>query len=337
MATIGQPGEGCTGGFNGSLGAGSVLTAEAEAFLAEWLDPCPFVTAHTSGSTGQPKEIRLPKADMLHSALATNRRFSITSGSLLVCPLSPAYVAGKMMLVRALQAGCRIVFETPSNRPLVCDYGATIDLLPVVPSQCAALLDNPLARRVATVIVGGGAVSPETEQALCRAPFRAFATYGMTETCSHVALRAPGETLYRAMPGVTFGTDRRDCLRVVAPGYTFGSLQTNDVVSLASPTEFRWLGRYDNVVISGGVKLHPESLEQALRPLLSRPFYLSGRPDPKWGQRLVMHVLAPLSCEERNQILALCRSVLPPFALPKEIIPDAEFAYTPNGKLIRRP
>lgn len=315
------------------------LTPEAEAFLAEWENSDDTILAHTSGSTGTPKEIRLPKADMRVSARATNRRFGLTASSLLVCPLSAGYIAGKMMLVRALEADCSLIFEPPSNHPLQRHYGATIDLLPVVPSQCAALLENPLAARVRNVIVGGAPMSRGLETRLQDAPFAAFATYGMTETCSHVALRQPGSRDYTAMPGVAFATDHRDCLKIIAPDYTFGTLQTNDVVRLHTPSTFEWLGRYDNVINTGGVKFEVEPLEEILAEEISEPFYLVGVPDEKWGQRVVLRIETgseAVDPQAVSEILEFCKKRFPRYAVPKEITPIVHFARTPSGKVIRK-
>ena len=88
------------------------------AFIEEYLSDKPYVVAHTSGSTGAPKEIHLLKTDMEASARLTNEFFSLNADSLFYLSLSPRFIAGKMMIVRALQLGARIIEETPSNTPL---------------------------------------------------------------------------------------------------------------------------------------------------------------------------------------------------------------------------
>lgn len=320
---------------------GVTLTGEKEAlngaraFLEEWHSPMPHITAHTSGSTGTPKEIHLPKEDMRVSARATNRRFGIDASSTLLLPLSPDYIAGKMMLVRAAEARCRIIVERPSNTLLTHDYGCIIDLMAVVPSQCASLMENPVARRcLRNLIIGGAPLTPETEHQLAAAPWQSFATYGMTETCSHVALRALGQPLYSAMPGVTFDTDSRGCLVINAPSYSFGTLTTNDVITLASPTGFEWRGRYDNVINSGGVKLHPEELEALLAPHINCAFYLDGIPDCKWGTAL--RLTAEESPASAEKLMAICRNILPAHAVPKSIRILPVLPRTSSGKILRR-
>lgn len=309
-----------------------LLTPETRQFIKEWENPSPFIEAHTSGSTGTPKAIRLLKADMLTSARATNARFGIDSASLLVCPLSAEYIAGKMMIVRALQAGCYLWMLTPSNRftGQLSTLGAPITLLAVVPSQVPDLLAWDGLNRVQNVIIGGAPLAPQTEQSLVEAHVNAFATYGMTETCSHVALRPMGADIYQAMPGVNFGVDQRRCLRIQAPDFSFQALQTNDCVQLLSPSSFRWLGRADNVINSGGIKIHPEEVERLLAPLLSAPYFVIGIPDTKWGTALALVVESTPSASPLNF------STLPPYLRPKKVIYTPKLPRTPNGKILRR-
>lgn len=311
---------------------------EAKSFLRQWESDSPFVDARTSGSTGTPKAVKLPKADMRQSAASTIEYFGLNSGSTLVCPLSASYIAGKMMIVRALEAGCTIVMEKPSNRPLLADYG-TIDLMAVVPSQCEALIANEIARTtLRNVIVGGAAIPRDVELKLMNTPWRSLATYGMTETCSHVALRRIGTEFYHAMPGITFATDSRGCLVIEAPAFTFGRMVTNDVAELTDDKCFRWLGRHDNVINSGGVKFHPEQLEATMREFVEQEFYFKGVPHPVWGEAVGMVVEAP-GVENRAQfseeILEMCRLHLPRYAVPSAIEIVERIPRTSNGKVRR--
>lgn len=321
--------------------------AEVESFLRQWESEEAHIVAHTSGSTGAPKEIRLPKSDILVSARATNRRFGINSGSRLLCPLSANYIAGKMMIARAIAADCEVAFCRPSNRflqsPETTGYLAGgVDLLPIVPSQCLSLLEslksNPTAIR--NVIIGGAALSHDAEEALlaARPPGTGiFATYGMTETCSHVALRGLGEEHFTAMPGVSFSLDNRECLRITAPEYSFTELQTNDIARLVNDSEFIWRGRFDNVINSGGIKIFPEETERKLRGMLPCRFYLKGVADPKWGEavRLVIEDNPASPCVSDESIMEICRECLSPFELPKSIMRVETLPVTSTGKLRR--
>ena len=168
---------------------------------------------------------------------------------------------------------------------------------------------------------------PELARKTIASGWNAFIGYGMTETCSHVALRRlddPSE-VYRAMPGVTFEAGRDGCLAVVAPHYSFRRLETRDIVTILSPTEMCWRGRADNVIISGGRKFFPEELEKTYAPLLEgRRFYVCGRPDEKWGQA----VTVVMEGEPMESVPCL------PFCKAVEYVP--ELPRTANGKIIRR-
>ena len=212
-------------------------------FLAEWHNADDFITAHTSGSTGTPKVIHLLKSDMLASARATNARFGIGARSRGLLCLSPDYIAGKMMIVRALDA----------------DH----------PDRLA---------RLATIIGGGGPVSPELENKLADLNANAYSTYGMTETCSHIAVRRIGiDRHYTTLAPTTVSADSRGCLVARMPHLSVGEVTTNDIVDILSATEFRWRGRIDNAINSGGVKIIPEELEREIADLLDVRYYINHR------------------------------------------------------------
>ena len=301
-------------------------------FLAEWRSDVPYIEAHTSGSTGTPKSIRLLKTDMRVSAEATNRFFGITHDSVLAIPLSADYIAGKMMAVRADVAGCRLI-EMPVSNSVVID--THIDLLAIVPSQVESVLANvDVARKVGNILVGGGPLSQSRAMALTESGIPSFLGYGMTETCSHVALRRIGaDGRYHAMPGVSFEADGRGCLVIISGKYSWKRIVTNDVARILSPDTFEWLGRYDNVVISGGIKLHPEKIEQEIKAALPHmpEFYLVGEPDEKWGSRLVMVIEdAPDSLTDD-----LLGSGIDRRKLPKRIVSVKKLPQCANGKLRR--
>lgn len=307
-------------------------------FVDEWNNDSPHVVAHTSGSTGTPKEIRLLKSDMVRSASATCTKFGIGRGSVMVLPLSADYIAGKMMIVRAMVSQAHLWIESPSNRPLIRDYGM-IDLLPVVPSQLEWLLeDTSLLSSVRNLIVGGGAISSDLEMRLSRSGVNAYASYGMTETCSHVALRRIGDdsATYEALPGIEFDVDERGCLIVNADGFSFGSLVTNDMVHLVDRYRFRWKGRWDNVINTGGIKLFPEAVEQRISSSMTLPpFYLVGRPSEKWGEEVVMYIESGSKKMNVSDIVSCLRKILNRYEMPKEIITVSNFERTASGKVKR--
>ncbi|MDE6485610.1 MAG: AMP-binding protein [Duncaniella sp.] len=306
-------------------------------FYRQWTDASPYIEAHTSGSTGEPKVIRLLKTDMELSARATCRRFGIDGGSVLATPLSADYIAGKMMAVRQAVSGARLV-ELPRSRTPLRDYsGDPVDLLAIVPAQIPDLLDA-LKRgvEIRDVIVGGAPVSPADETRLAGCGASVFATYGMTETCSHIALRPMGHDVYTVMPGISVSLNADGCLRIDTGAMNVGVLDTRDVCEVLSPAEFRWLGRMDNVINSGGIKLHPEEIERSLAEVMEgREFYITKRASTLWGEEAVMVVVTG-DDELPVAVLDRISETLPGYMRPKDIIYDSSPEYTQSGKLKRR-
>lgn len=310
-----------------------------EDFIGEWHDNKDYIIAHTSGSTGKPKEVRLLKSDMRCSARATNQFFNIGNNSRLMLCLSPDYIAGKMMIVRALEANAELIVESPSNHPLSDYDGSRIDLIAVVPSQALFLANHvSLLNKVSSMIVGGGEIAPELWEKLAVLPYRIYSTYGMTETCSHVALAkiSREKEPYKALPGVEFAVDDRDCLIIKAPKYSFGKLVTNDIVRLLSPLSFKWIGRYDNVINTGGIKVFPEEVEQKIAHIIPTRFYIGSRKSEKWGNEVVLFMECDgLSDYQKDIIMADISNILSPIERPKDIIFLEKFQETSSGKIKR--
>ncbi|MDE6100545.1 MAG: AMP-binding protein [Paramuribaculum sp.] len=304
-----------------------------ERFVELWKDDSDYIEAYTSGSTGVPKMVKLSKSDMELSARATCEFFGVESGSLVFLPLAVDYIAGKMMVVRAEVSGSDIMVEPPSNQPLKTCPSAPIRLAAVVPSQVDGLLASKWVGLIENLIVGGAPLSEADEKKLIDSGINAYATYGMTETCSHVAIRRLGDRYYRALPTVRFSIDERGCLVIHSEVMSFGRLVTNDVVSLLDSKNFEWHGRYDNVINSGGIKVLPENIERKLTDLLrDRTFYITSRPSEKWGDEVVLVVEgdAPVVGLEEYASKFLLKA-----ERPKAVINVGSVSRTSTGKLLR--
>ncbi len=314
-------------------------------FLKDWLADVPYLFAHTSGSTGKPKKIRLEKAKMLASAELTNRYFGLNEKSKALLCLSAGYIAGKMMLVRAMLAGFDIYTVKPVSLP-VFETSVVFDFAAMVPMQLQRICGQSdgmqwLDSHIRYLIIGGGAVSPELENVLQSLSVKCYATYGMTETVSHVALRAINGNgrmqAYEAMYGVRFSEDDRNCLVIHAPHLNEYAIITNDVVSLLSESRFIWQGRFDNVINSGGVKLFPETIERKLSGLMCERFYIIGLPDPLLGEKCVLVVESAAWKMEKMAVLKeRMKKMLEKYEVPREIIFVPRFKETLTGKVIRR-
>ncbi|MGB7394335.1 MAG: AMP-binding protein [Pricia sp.] len=308
-------------------------------FMLDWLNDTPIIEVQTSGSTGKPKRIVLQKRHMVNSALATGEFFGLRpSYSALLC-LSSDYIAGKMMLVRAMVLGLELDYVSPASEPLL-DVSKTYDFCAMVPLQLENSLDA--LPRIKTLIVGGAPLSKKLkEKAMAQGQNTViYETYGMTETITHIALkRIDGKKAqsrnFKTISGATLSTDERGCLVIDAPKITTAPVVTNDMVRLVSETEFEWLGRYDSVINSGGVKLFPEQIEAKVATLIDSPFIVAGIPDAKLGQQLVLLIEGEVDIEKLLKDIKAFKD-LDRFEIPKEIHLLPEFRRTDNGKIRRK-
>ena len=214
-------------------------------FIQQWFNEHEYVIVKTSGSTGKPKEVRLKKSHMLNSAKATGIFFKLGENTSALLCLPSNFIAGKMMLVRAMTLGWDLHVVAPEKDALI-QYDNDYDFVAMVPYQVNYSLDA--LTKVKKLIIGGGSISSDLEEKLLNVDTEVFATYGMTETITHIAVRringlARSET-YTALPNVKFTSDQRSCLVIDAPSISDKKLITNDMVTLISPTTFKWLGRF---------------------------------------------------------------------------------------------
>ena len=307
-------------------------------FLLAWWDDRDFVVGHTSGSTGEPKRIELSKQSMCESARRTNAFFGLKHGDAILLCLSANYIAGKMMVVRAIVGGLNLYVETAASLPNVA---GRFDLVSMVPMQVHALRESAGGRermeRIRCLLVGGGPLRRAEAEWLHSLSVKTYISYGMTETVSHVALallEQGSEPLYEALPDVRFSTDERECL-VIHADYLAGSpFVTNDVVRLRSDHSFSWLGRWDNVINTGGVKVFPEKMEKKVGDLIEAPFYFTSEDDAKFGQRVALRIeSAPFDTAD---LLRRMAERLTPYEMPKNVTFLPRFERTDSGKVKRR-
>ena len=312
-------------------------------FLQQWFGCSDTISVHTSGSTGKPQQIYLSKSTMRHSAQATNQYFRLNEDSHALLCLSAGYIAGKMMLVRAIEGAYHLHTIAPTSVPLRNDVGH-IDFCAMVPMQVEETIrtnGKNAFKRIKQLIIGGGAISHQLEQEIAQLSTICYATYGMTETASHVALRIidGSDSAFLALPGIHFSTDKRQCLIIDAPELLNHPIVTNDIVELSedSSVAFRWKGRYDFVVNSGGVKLFPETIEKKIAPLMvDRSFYLTKRPDNRLGEMLILVIEGtPYTDKETQKLMHQIASAVAPYEKPRDIVFLNHFQRSGSGKIIR--
>lgn len=311
-------------------------------FLLHWLDGSDVLRVNTSGSTGTPKIISLQKKHMINSALATGAFFNMQEGIRALHCLPTNFIAGKMMLVRAIVLGWELQCVPPSSRPLQ-GVGEYYDFAAMVPLQ----LENSLMSmdQVGTLIVGGAPLSATLKSKTATLVTKVYETYGMTETITHIAVKRVnaknasgnkiGENLgFQALPHVSFSKDKRGCLVINAPDISDVEVVTNDLVHLLSDTEFEWLGRFDNVVNSGGIKLIPEQIESNLTKLFSSRFFVAGIADDVLGEKLVLVIEGMMDAAQLQKDINALTS-LHKYEIPKEIYCIPHFMETGSGKVNR--
>ncbi len=313
-----------------------------EEFLAQWNDTSDVIEVHTSGSTGKPKRLLVEKRRMVNSARITCDFLGLKEGdsALLCMPLD--YIAGKMVVVRSLVSHLHLISVMPSSHPLK-DITQPIDFAAMVPLQVYSSLQEPAERErlmsIRHLIIGGGAIDDSLESQLQQFPNAVWSTYGMTETLSHIALRRiSGENSslwYSPLDGVDVSLSSDSCLEIYAPQVNPEKLHTNDIAELRTlpdgSKEFRILGRKDNVIDSGGIKIQAEEVERLLRPHLSCGFMITKVSDARLGEAVTLLV----ESDDVDNILAVCKHVLPRHWVPRHIFPESHIPITETGKPAR--
>ena len=304
-------------------------------FIEEWNSSSDHIRVKTSGSTGSPKEIFLLKEHMKASAHATGDFLELNEGDLALLCLSIETIGGRMMVVRALELGLNLIVSDVTSSPL-SNLNEEFDFVAMVPMQVQKSIENNPEKlsKIGKLIIGGGPASPSLVDQLQNIPTFAYHTFGMTETISHIAMRKLNHPLkddFQCLPNVMIAT-KNDKLVITARNIGVTDLETNDIVEITSESSFRWLGRADFVINSGGIKLHPEEIEAKLSNLISIPFFVFGEKDDLLGEKLILLV-------ESEYPIAVSKgqftSVLSKHSIPKEIRRVQKFDYTASGKINR--
>ena len=309
---------------------------DLKAFLQEWQNDEPTVWVHTSGSTGTPKPLQVEKERMRASARLTCSFLGLKEGdsALLCMPLQ--YIAGKMVVVRSLVAGLRLLPVAPCGHPLK-DLTEIPTFAAMIPMQVFNTLQVPEERaklvEIKHLIIGGGAIDDALSRELKMFPNHVWSTYGMTETLSHIALRRlNGEEAsdwYTPFENVRIRLSEENTLIIHAPSVCAEELTTNDIAEINDEGKFRILGRKDNTINSGGVKIQIEQVEAALKEHLDIPFQITARKDAKFGEIVV---LIYNKVKEETDIRRICEEKLPAYWVPKIYLPVEELPLTGTGK-----
>ncbi len=327
---------------NELLAYSKTISSSVHSFLINWFDNTSFMTVQTSGSTGKPKSIRLKKEYMINSAIATGNYFNLPSKTTALLCLSTEYIAGKMMLVRGLVLGWELDIITTDSHPLK-GVQKTYDFSAMVPLQVYNSIND--LYRVEKLIVGGGVVSRDLEKRLSTISTKVYATYGMTETITHIAVRklnhlpkteVDSEPHYAILQNIKISNDARGCLVIDAPKISDETIITNDLIEIISDDKFRWVGRYDTIINSGGIKLIPEQIEVKLSDIIDNRFFVSSLPDKILGEKLIIVVESTDKFKDLIMSKINNLSSLHKFEIPKEVYFIEDFVETETKKLNRK-
>ena len=320
-------------------------------FLEDWFSHSETVSVQTSGSTGIPKVFEIEKKRMLNSAKMTCDFLGLKEGDTALLCLPVQYISGKMMLVRAIERKLKVIISVPSSAPEISE---NVEFCAMTPLQVQNSLDK--IHFIKNLIIGGAAVSEKLKNEISttlqfsNSPTRIYETYGMSETLSHIALKQISpvqENYFTILNDVEISVDERNCLKIFAPKLNPEILQTNDIVELmhfdsaqGDKKQFKFLGRFDNVINSGGVKIFAEELENLVKKHIDRDLVFLGKPDETLGEKLVLVVegkdaSTSLSMTEvKSKIYNL--EFPSKFHIPKEILFLEKFPRAENGKVLRK-
>jgi len=323
------------------------------AFIDEWNNDSAYVEVKTSGSTGEPKRMLVEKRRMLNSARITCDFLGLKPGDTALLCMSTDYIAGKMMVVRSIERGLKLIEVTPCGHPLnnvQCSMvrsssaglqgkNGQLAFAAMVPMQVYNSLQVPEEKErlmaIRHLIIGGGAIDEAMEAELRTFPHAVWSTYGMTETLSHIALRRisgpEASEWYMPFPTVKLSTTDEGCLVIDAPEVCAQTLTTNDIVELKSDGRFRIRGRKDNVICSGGIKIQIEEVEQILKKYMRVPYIISKRKDEKFGEIVVL-----LTEGDTAEAQTICQQVLPKYHQPKVYLHVNQIPLTETGKPARK-
>ena len=316
---------------------------ELAEFIKEWFSDSGKILMKTSGSTGRPKSIALSREHMINSARATATFFNLKAGSKALLCLPLGFIAGRMMLVRSMVMGWQLDVIDSSSKPMI-PKEKIYDFSAMVPLQLHNSLDQ--LKNIKTLIVGGGEVSEAILNKIGSLETKIFATYGMTETITHIALspinkaaeRMGSETIFKALPDVNLSKDGRQCLVIKAPQVSSEIVVTNDIIDLRSEDSFKWLGRYDHVINSGGVKLIPELIESRYKNLIEHDYFVYGIDDEQLGEKLVLVIEGnetALILQKIHEFHKKLSDDVSKYEIPKEIFFIKTFERTKTGKINR--
>jgi o-succinylbenzoate---CoA ligase len=320
-------------------------------FVTKWQSGIEVFEVSTSGSTGIPKLIKIKRKQMIASAQLTISTFGLEKQDHLLCCLNINFIAGKMMLVRAMELGARLIVVEPNTNPFLgINQTYTFDFAALVPMQIQAILENETTKNyleklscLKNIIIGGAQINNKVLKEIEKLQINCFATYGMTETVSHIAIMPLNgknkSDFFQVLHGIKVQVNTRNCLSISGLCTDNIWVNTNDIVELENGNSFKLIGRANRVVNSGGIKLYLDILEKEIENTVFGYFqkqvkyFLCGLDDETLGEKLILVVEA-----ENPEINTTCQdifknSILSKYKIPKMVVFLPKFVITDSGKI----
>jgi o-succinylbenzoate---CoA ligase len=298
-------------------------------FILNWIDDKDYVEVFTSGSTGKPKKVKLKKQSMVNSALATGNYFGLQPGNKALLALPSSFIAGKMMFIRALILGLEIDVINPNLEEF--KSFKKYDFAALVPLQLKKLIND--LDNISKLIVGGAEVSLDLKNKAKDFPTEVYETYGMTETITHIAVKringSNSQNEFNVINGVEISVDERNCLKINVPHISDEVIITNDIVELTSKNSFNLVGRYDNIINTGGIKISPEKVECKLENKIQDRFFIASEKDKILGNKVVLVI-------EGNNKEEVSFEGLEKYEVPKNTYYVDRFVETSSSKINRK-
>ena len=288
----------------------------------------------TSGTTGKPKIILVTKMQMQISATATLSFFNLKPGMTSLLCLSSDYIAGKMMLVRSIIGRLKITITEPTLTPSKF-VNQHFDFVPLVPAQAKEILSTGKRDFIGTLLIGGGKVDQSIYKLLHNTTIKLFESFAATETLSHFALKRINpnkQDFFTTLPNFKISISKNNELILLENELTDEAIFTKDIIEMIDETHFRWLGRSDNLINSGGIKVIPEQIEEKIKQKLpNRVFFIAGAPSDKFGQEIIL-IIEGKEMEIKDDVFENINK----YQIPKKIYFTPIFPRTNNGKIQRK-
>lgn len=306
-------------------------------FLKNWNDTTKFISVETSGSTGIPKKISISKKSVINSAKATNSFFGLNETSVYLICLPIKYIAGKMMLIRSISSNSKMCFADSYSNPIK-DLDQPIDFCAMTPYQVknSIVSSKKKFKWIKTLIIGGGIIDKILEKELNTISTNCYQTFGMTETISHIAIRKIGSkspsNLYTCLDHVTINSNETNQLIISSKSLGIQNMISNDIIELIDNKTFKWIGRIDNVINSGGIKHYPELLEKKLEEQLQgTKFFIDKVEHAELGEQIILIIENTKNIKIKTAVFKNFNS----YEIPKKVFELDEFIYTNNNKINR--